>query len=111
MALTDKLQEMAQICEEQLRKKDRGRSEQRRKDELRVKVGMNEIFILKRHVSPDLRYRRYPRVCLANRRCSHGVPTTDLDTFPGTVFSLDEQCALAFGENYTYIEYVGVNWT
>ena len=67
------------------------------------------LFMLKRHFNRSLRYRRYPRVCLANRRCSHGVPTTDLDTLPGLVFSLDEQCALAFGENYTYIEQVGVN--
>ena len=66
------------------------------------------LFMLKRYVSPDLCNCRYPRVCLANRRCSHGVPTTDLDTLPGTVFSLDEQCALAFGEKYTYHEVVGV---
>ena len=67
------------------------------------------LFMSKQHFSPDFLYRRYPRVCLANRRCSHGVPTTDLDTLPGTVFSLDEQCELAYGENFTNVEFVGVH--
>jgi len=50
-------------------------------------------------------------VCLANRRCADVNLTSYQDTLPGTVFSLDEQCVLAFGENYTFNEYVGVNLT
>ena len=50
---------------------------------------------------------RFPRVCLANRRCSHGVSTSNAD-LPGTVYSLDEQCAMRFGAGYTFYDGVSI---
>ncbi|KAI0232830.1 hypothetical protein LSAT2_016875, partial [Lamellibrachia satsuma] len=44
----------------------------------------------------------FPRVCLNNRVCSNGVSTADEDILPGTVYSLDDQCQMFYGENYTY---------
>ena len=51
-------------------------------------------------------YYRFPRVCLTNRVCSHGVSTEGQDTLPGVTYSLDEQCAMHFGEGYAYYKYV-----
>ena len=51
--------------------------------------------------------RSFQRVCLANRRCSHGVSTSNED-LPGTVYSLDEQCAMHFGAGYTFYDDVSI---
>ena len=53
-------------------------------------------------------YYRFPRVCLTNRVCSHGVSTEGQDILPGVTYSLDQQCAMYFGEGYTYYVYVSV---
>ena len=45
-------------------------------------------------------------MCLTNRVCSHGVSTEGQDTLPGVTYSLDEQCAMHFGEGYAYYKYV-----
>jgi len=34
--------------------------------------------------------------------CTHSVPTDELDTPPGTRYSLDEQCAFKFGDGSTH---------
>ena len=53
-------------------------------------------------------YYSFPRVCLMNRVCSHGVSTEGQDILPGVTYSLNEQCAMYFGAGYTYYKYVRV---
>ncbi|KAI0216172.1 A disintegrin and metalloproteinase with thrombospondin motifs adt-1 [Lamellibrachia satsuma] len=45
---------------------------------------------------------QFPRVCVTDRVCTHSVPTDQLGTAPGTIYTLDEQCAFKYGDNFTY---------